>query len=323
MPKSDPQPHPITLQSRIPNDAKGLSLLAFLSQRFRYLDRAGWLDELRDGRIALNGQRATGDEQLRGGMKLRYEKLHREPQVSLDYHVLHQDASLLAINKPAHLPMHADGPFIRNTLIYRLREQFGEDLQLVHRLDRETSGVCMVAANKVAQAAVQAQFSPSAPGHGVRKVYLAVVHGILDQPMRCEQPIGHKHGREVTLRRSAASDAEQAKTACTVLEPVRHGPNKTLVRCLPETGRTHQIRVHLEQAGYPVVGDKLYGHPDSHYLAFVARMKAGRSVFEDTADAPNRHLLHAHQIYLRHPESDLEQCYEAPIPKEFEPWLLS
>jgi RluA family pseudouridine synthase len=323
MPKSDPQPHAITLQSRIPNDAKGLSLLAFLSQRFRYLDRDGWLAELDDGKLALDGERASGDEQLHGGMKLRYEKLHQEPQVSLDYRVLHQDASLLAVDKPSHLPMHADGPFIRNTLIHRLREQHGEQLQLVHRLDRETSGICIVATNKVAQAAVQAQFSPVGEGNSVRKVYLAVVHGRLDQAVRCEQPIGHKFGREVTLRRSAASDAENPKTACTTLEPVRHGPNKTLVRCLPETGRTHQIRVHLEQAGYPVVGDKLYGHPDSHYLAFVARMKAGESVFEDTAETPNRHLLHAHQIYLRHPDDDSEQCYEAPIPEEFERWLLS
>jgi 23S rRNA pseudouridine1911/1915/1917 synthase len=323
MTKSDPEPQAITLQSRIPNDAKGLRLLDFLAQRFRYLNRDGWRTELADDRIALDGISASGDEVLRGGMKLRYEKMHREPQVSLDFRVVHQDTALLAVDKPSHLPMHADGPFIRNTLIHQLREEHGEQLQLVHRLDRETSGICIVATNKVAQAAVQAQFSANGDPNSVRKVYLAVVHGRLEHALRCEQPIGHKFGREVTLRRSAADDAENPKAASTTLEPVRYGPNKTLVRCLPETGRTHQIRVHLEQAGHPVVGDKLYGHPDSHYLAFVARMKAGESVFEDTAEAPNRHLLHAHKIYLRHPNDDSEQCYEAPIPEEFERWLLS
>lgn len=304
----------------MPNDAHGLDLLAYLCRRFPYLTRAAWQAELADGRIQLDSTIATGGERLRRGMRLRYQKLHKEPQVSLDYRVLHHDASLLAVDKPAHLPMHADGPFIRNTLISRLREQFGEELQLVHRLDRETSGVCIVATNKAAQAAVQAQFGTHADG-GIRKVYLAVIHGQLRQSVRCQQPIGHKHGSEVTLRRSAAPDAVASKPAETLIEPLRHGTNKTLVRCLPATGRTHQIRVHLEHLGHPIVGDKLYGHDDSHYLAFVASMKAGASVFADTEEAPNRHLLHAHQIYLRHPSDDGERCYEAPLPAEFERWL--
>ena len=348
--KSDRLPHAISLQSRIPNDAKGQSLLGYLARRFPYLDRAGWQAELNDGRVALDDQQASGYEQLQGGMRLRYQKLHREPQVSLNFRVLHHDDSLLAVDKPAHLPMHADGPFIRNTLIYRLREQFGDGLQLVHRLDRETSGICIVATNKAAQAAVQAQFAQASPPNGkntangknppndqnptppanhtkqlgtVRKSYLAVVHGLLQRPLRCEQAIGHASNSIITLRRSAATDAKNTKPAATSFEPLRYGPNKTLLRCSPETGRTHQIRVHLEHAGYPIVGDKLYGHEDAHYLAFVARMKAGESVFEDTQDAPNRHLLHAHQIHLHHPTSGVEQCFEAPIPAEFERWLLS
>lgn len=323
MTKSGREPHQITLQSRIPNDAKGLSLLTFLSQRFRYLDRTAWSRELADGRIQLDGHVAGGDEVLRGGMKLRYDKLHREPEVRLDYRILHQDEWLLAVDKPAHLPMHADGPFIRNTLVYRLREQLGDDLQLVHRLDRETSGVCIVARSKTAQALIQSQFSPAPGESGVRKEYLAVVRGRLENVARCEQPIGHKRGREVSLRRSAAADAENPKSACTTVEPLRHGPDHTLVRCLPETGRTHQIRVHLEHLGHPIVGDKLYGHPDSHYLDFVARMKAGQSVFVATDDAPDRQLLHAHRLHLRHPNDDRETCFEAPMPEEFERWLLS
>ena len=321
-PRSDRKAHPITLQSRIPNDAKGTTLLNFLCERFRYLKRDGWIAELANGRIALDETKATGEEQLRGGMILRYQKDHTEPQVSLDFHILHQDADLLAINKPSHLPMHADGPFIRNTLIYRLREQFGSELQLIHRLDRETSGICIVATNKSAQAAVQSQFATSNQAGSLRKVYMAVVQGILKEPLRCDQPIGHSQHSKISLRRSADDDARNPKPACTVLEPVQHGNNKTLVRCLPETGRTHQIRVHLEHAGHPIIGDKLYGHPDANYLAFVARMKAGASVFEDTELVPNRHLLHAHQLHLRHPSTDQEQCLEAPIPKEFERWLL-
>jgi 23S rRNA pseudouridine1911/1915/1917 synthase len=316
---TEPAPSPITLQSRIPNDAAGMSLLAFLAKRFRYLDKAGWLKELAANRIRLDDKLASGEEPLRGGMRLKYEKLHQEPEVNLNYRVIHQDDGLMAIDKPPHLPMHADGPFIRNTLIHRLREDHDEQLQLLHRLDRETSGICIVAANKEAQAKMQLQFHQSI----IRKVYIAVVKGHISSPIRADQPIGHSSTSEIKLRRSAAPDAVHPKAASTAFEPIKHGPNKTLVRCIPETGRTHQIRVHLENLGYPIFGDKLYGHPDEHYLAFIKRMKAGKSVFEDTSKEPNRHLLHAHQIYLEHPSTDLETCYEAPIPEEFHRWLLS
>lgn len=319
-PKSDRNAHPITLRSRIPNEAKGKNLLSFLVQRFRYLDREAWQEELAGGRIALNDVPANGKELLRGGMTLRYDKLHREPQVSLNYHIVHQDEALIAVDKPAHLPMHADGPFIRNTLIYRLREQLGEDLQLVHRLDRETSGICILAANKLAQAAVQAQFGAQHETP-VRKTYLAVVHGRFEEAVRCERAIGHHPTSQVTLRRSAGDGAKEAKSAVTAFEPVRVGNHKSLVRCLPKTGRTHQIRVHLEHLGFPIVGDKLYGHPDGNYLAFVARMKAGDSVFKDTEAVPNRHLLHAHQIHLCHPSTEQQVCFEAPVPAEFDRWL--
>lgn len=314
-----PESQPITLQSRIPNDAAGKSLLSFLSQRFRYHSEQSWQLELDRGRLSLDSVAATGSEVLRGGMQLRYEKQHREPRVATDFRVLHRDEALMTVDKPAHVPMHADGPFIRNTLLSQLREQHGDELQLVHRLDRETSGICVVACTKDALKAMHLQFQNSL----VRKVYVAVVHGRMEQPATCGEAIGHKADSIVQLRRSAAADALAPKTARTRFEPVRQGPNKTLVRCLPETGRTHQIRVHLEHIGHPIVGDKLYGHPDSHYLDFVARMKAGETVFEDTADAPNRQLLHAHQIHLQHPTTEADTCFEAPIPAEFERWLLS
>lgn len=313
-----PEPQSITLQSRIPNDAAGKSLLAFLSERFRYHSSDQWQRELASGRISLDGARAAGDETLRIGMRLRYEKLHREPAVATDFQVLHQDEVLMSVDKPAHVPMHADGPFIRNTLINQLRTAHGSDLHLVHRLDRETSGVCLIARSKEALKAIHEQFQ----GNLVRKVYVAVVHGRLEAAVECRAAIGHKAETEVQLRRSADDDARAPKAACTRFEPIRQGPNKTLVRCLPQTGRTHQIRVHLEHLGHPVVGDKLYGQPDSHYLEFVARMKAGESVFDEAPDKPNRQLLHSFQISLKHPTTAEQQRFEAPIPAEFARWLL-
>jgi len=308
---------PIVLTSRIPNEAKGRTLLDFLASRFRYHDRSHWQRELAEQRLQLDGKRANGHETLRPGMRLRYEKLHREPPVDFGYRVLHEDAELLVVDKPAHLPMHADGPFIRNTLIARLRAEHGADLQLVHRLDRETSGVVVVARDKRSQAAVQEQF-----GQGLRKRYLAVVHGLVEQPFTCDEAIGHHPSSEVRLRRTAAPDALDPQPAHTEVVPERRGAHRSLVACAPTTGRTHQIRAHLEHRGHAIVGDKLYGRPDADYLDFVRRMKAGESVFQERPDEPNRQLLHAASITFCHPRDQREVCYEAPTPAEFERWLL-
>lgn len=307
----------IYLRSRVPNWAAGLSLCELLRQRFEYHDDVGWQSQLEAGRLQLDGAVADGTEKLRAGMELCYRKLHREPEVAADFAVLHQDEHLLVLDKPAHLPVHADGPFLRNTLIYLARARFGDALQLCHRLDRETSGVVVLARSKQVQAAVQAQF-----GGGVEKEYLALVHGRLQAATKCYAPIGHHPASEVRLRRCAAPDAVRPRPAETSFEPLRHGGSHTLVRCRPVTGRTHQIRAHLEHLGHPVVGDKLYGRTDADYLEFVRRMKAGGSVFVEPSGRPNRQLLHAHALTLSHPQSGRRVRFEAPAPDEFERWLL-
>lgn len=314
---SRPAPQPIVLTSRIPNEATGRTLLEFLCQRFRYHDREHWQQELTQQRLQLDGLPANGSESLRAGMRLRYEKQHREPPADLSYRVLHQDEHLLVVDKPAHLPMHADGPFIRNTLIWKLRDDHGDQLQLVHRLDRETSGVVVVARDKQSQALIQRQF-----GSGLRKGYLAVVHGVVHATFACDEPIGHHPESEVRLRRTARPDAKRPQSAHTVVTPVRVASSRSLVQCEPTTGRTHQIRAHLEHRGHPIVGDKLYGRADGDYLDFVRRMKAGESVFETTDGQPNRQLLHASTITFRHPGDEQPVTYEAPMPPEFERWLL-
>lgn len=307
----------VVLRSRVPNSAAGLDLLAFLSQRFRYHDEAGWREQLEAGRLQLDGASADGTETLRAGMELCYRKSHQEPEVAADFAAIYQDEHLLVLDKPAHLPVHADGPFLRNTLIYLARARFGDTLQLCHRLDRETSGVVVLARSKQVQAEVQAQF-----GGGVEKDYLAVVHGHLRAPTTCDAPIGHHPTSEVRLRRCAAPDAIRPRPAETSFEPLRHGAAHTLVRCRPVTGRTHQLRVHLEHLGHPVVGDKLYGREDADYLEFVRSMKAGGSVFVEPSGRPNRQLLHAHALTLSHPQSGRRVRFEAPAPDEFERWLL-
>jgi RluA family pseudouridine synthase len=214
--------------------------------------------------------------------------------------------------------MHADGPFVRNTFIHLLRTRLASPaLQLVHRLDRETSGLCVVPRTRAARKALQDQFRTGT----VQKTYVAVVHGRVERDFACEQPIGLSGSSAVALRRTALPEAIEPRPACTRFEVLKRGAARTMLRCVPQTGRTHQIRVHLEAAGFPLLGDKLYGRCDADYLAFVARVKAGGDARDVPADQPDRHLLHASELCFDHPKTGQRLTFSSAPPAIFESWL--
>jgi len=310
---------PLQLASRIPHDVAAASLLDYLVRRFPYLDRDGWTAEVEAGRLSLDGRPARLGTVVHAGQRLVWSKPHREPEVARDVQILHADQHLVVVDKPAHLPSHADGPFVRNTLIHIVRERLGApDLRLVHRLDRETSGVCVLAHTEAARAFVAEQFARSTAA----KTYVAVVRGAPTEPVfEVDRAIGRAAASAIALRRSAAADARDPKPARTAFEVLRVVGERASIRCTPRTGRTHQIRVHLEAIGHPVLGDKLYGRPDADYLAFVQRVKAGGSPADVPAGEPHRHLLHAERLAIVHPATGESVAWQAPTPAEFTNWL--
>ncbi|MCA8974219.1 MAG: RluA family pseudouridine synthase, partial [Planctomycetes bacterium] len=291
----------------------------YLAERFRYHDRATWTGEAREGRLLLDGEVAAPDAVARTGAILVYRKPHREPPIDRSIRLIHQDADIAVVDKPAQLRVHADGPFLRHVLIHLLRTECGiADATLVHRLDRETSGLVVVARSRTARRHLESQFATGT----VEKEYLAVVHGIPPGPFCCRQPIGHAADSKVALRRSAAADARNPKAARTEFGIEERGPCRTLLRCRPHTGRTHQIRVHLEHCGFPIVGDKLYGRSDDDYLGFVQAVKAGADARTATDGRPSRQLLHAASLTIRHPVGERSMTFFSPLPDEFRRWLV-
>jgi 23S rRNA pseudouridine1911/1915/1917 synthase len=139
---------PIALRSRVPAASAGQTLLEYLTSRFRYHDAAQWRAEITAGRVQADERPCTPQLRLRAGAQITYWRWHQEPWADLGFTIVHQDADLVVVDKPAHLPVHGDGPFVQNTLVHRLRERLSEpDLHLVHRLDRETSGICGSSSN--------------------------------------------------------------------------------------------------------------------------------------------------------------------------------
>ena len=304
----------LSLSSRVPGWAQDALLSQFLEQRFRYRDLEGWLKEIADGKLLVDGRVADATTRVHRGQSVTYTTDHREPEVELKVPVLYQDEDLAVINKPAMLPCHADGNFVRHTLAYQLRQSLGK-LSLVHRLDRETSGIMLIARNKKTQRNMAEQFSQGV----IEKTYLAVAHGQINSDFSARGSIGRASDSKITLRRAVvADDAPDAQQARTDFSVVRALPDRTLLRCEPRTGRTHQIRVHLTAAGHPLLGDKLYGRSDEQYLTFVHHVKAGGSANFSPDGQPGRQLLHAASLRFAHPTTGKRLFFEVEMPQDMQ-----
>jgi 23S rRNA pseudouridine1911/1915/1917 synthase len=307
------------LSSRVPPAAAGLPLATWLSRRFRYQDDAGWRAEIAAGRLQRNGRAAAADELLATGDLIAYRPVHREPRADTAIAIVHDEPSFAVVFKPAHLVAHADGAFVQNTFFRVLERHYRErgerpELRLAHRLDRETSGLMVVAKTAAASQSLQQQFAAGT----VRKEYLALVHGeVGGDELLIEGAIGDDPQSEISIRRAVvADDAPFARPARTRVRVEQRLAGYTLVRALPETGRTHQIRVHLLHVGHPLVGDKLYGRTDAEYLDYVRFVKAGGDPWWDGRLLAGRQMLHAAALTFRHPERGTPSAFAAAMPAD-------
>ena len=231
------------------------------------------------------------------------------PETLLDIQlpILMRGHGWLAVDKPSGVLVHPVNRVRENSLIRILRRQEGqEELRLAHRLDRETSGVLLVAETSSAASVLSRAFMNGE----VHKEYLALVDGVVhDDAGRIDLPIGDAVESRIYVRREAGR-GQSAQTGWTV---ERRFPDRTLLRVTPETGRRHQIRVHLAEIGHPVLGDILYGRPDDDYLTLV---RDGRDVRRERG-GPLRQLLHCTRLVFRDPSGDRVEV-TSPLPADFE-----
>lgn len=210
--------------------------------------------------------------------------------------ILHEDADLLAINKPAGLVCHPTKGDVYSSLISRVRLHLGEGLSahLVNRLDRETSGVILIAKSPEADAALKKLFAL----RRVEKEYLAIAHGhFAADSAVCEAPLGKDEQAIIAIKDCVRPDGAAARTEFAVERRFERGAAPfTLLRVRPHTGRKHQIRIHLQHLGHPLVGDKLYGGDERLYLDFVLRQLTAeqRAVLQLPCQALHAAVLRLH-----------------------------
>ena len=245
--------------SFVPEKENTCLLLDFLASRYKRFDRNGWEEEIRKGKVKVEGEVIC--------LPLAVLKKHArisycpgdlpEPSADLAYKVHYEDEYFLILEKSGNLCVHPTGPFYRNTLWYQASLVYGE-LKFVQRLDKETSGLLIAARSRKAAAAMDNGRTP------LHKEYLAMVHGNFYGKVQAvgrlvpdERSSIKKKKRFLFAGNDGNSRGESAETI--LIREREIPPEMTLVRVLPVTGRQHQIRATLYSLGFPLVGDKLYG----------------------------------------------------------------
>ncbi len=277
----------------------------FLRERLPEYSRARLQDWIEQGRVLVNGAPAKRSHLLKGAERIHVQPgelapLRATPE-DLPLEVLYEDADVIAINKPAGMVVHTGAGRHSGTLVNALLHRFGKlstvggELRpgIVHRLDRFTSGVILVARNDAAHRNLAGQFA----ARQVEKIYVALVHGqVKNDQGRVNTPIARDPVRRVRM----TARLEHGRQAITSYRVLKRFEGLTFLEVRIGTGRTHQIRVHLASIGHPVVGDKLYGAP---------------------ASSLGRYFLHARQITFTSPSSAERVTVAAPMPADLENFL--
>jgi 23S rRNA pseudouridine1911/1915/1917 synthase len=334
----------------VPSELAGLRLDVAVTRLAPELSRARVQQLLEQGRVTVGGRTLRASHRVLGGERIAVEVPPPEPTAvapqDLPLTVLHEDADLLVLDKAAGMVVHpARGTphsTVVNALLFRLTqggpapdesgraagqpdeaapERAGGSggrersegppveigvarLGLVHRLDKETSGCLVVARTEAALQALQAQWK----GRSVEKIYLALCHGALAAAGRLDTPYG-RHPRDRTRYTGKIESARRALTEWRVRE--RFGTGASLAEVTLHTGRTHQIRVHLSEAGHPLLADPVYGGARRE-----ARLPAVDPV-RRAAEAIGRQALHAARLAFDHPRTGRRMTFEAPLPADF------
>ncbi len=297
----------------------GRTLLDFVAERFTYRSREEWQQEIEAGRFLVNDEGpALAMTMLFAGDRLVYLMPElEEPRVERRFSVLHEDDDLLVVDKPANLPCHPGGRFFRHTLWALLKEEHGlAQPSLINRLDRETSGIVVVAKNIKAARCCCQQFAT----HLVRKSYRVMVEGEFPvESLQAEgrlflDPASAVRKKFRYYPRKGAESSPVGGECSTTFRLLRYENGISLLEAVPITGRCHQIRATLCSLGFPVVGDKLYGVDEQLFLCF---RQGSLTAHDRQRLRMPRQALHAASLQLAHPADGRELSFFSSLPPEF------
>ncbi|MBA3499291.1 MAG: RluA family pseudouridine synthase [Myxococcota bacterium] len=313
----DGSPRIIERRLDVPPELAGLRLDHFIKTQIPRLSRTRiqHVIETQLSRLAGTGSLKSSTKIAAGDRFVIRRPAKQEPPCPRTFTIVAEDARFIVIDKPALLPVHASAKYYFNTLTRVLGERFPDEpeLQICHRLDRETSGCLVVARDREAAATLKGAFATKSK---VRKEYVALVHGqppwdaesVIDIPLRLALP-----GDPTRLPHVRMLPGPGGLPSITKVRVEQRHADTALVRCTLVTGRQHQIRAHLAAVGFPIVGDKLYTHGDDAFIRFC-----DEGLVPELAKlfVLPRQALHAARVTFPHPATAAQVTAEAPIPPD-------
>jgi 23S rRNA pseudouridine1911/1915/1917 synthase len=326
MPRSDKAPAPKRLHAEADAGHDGIRLDRFLSMRLPELSRTRVQSLIKQGRVSL-GSATIVDAKYRVKPGERFAldvppAAAAEPGAeTIPLDVVHEDDALIVIDKPAGLVVHPGAGHAKGTLVNALIAHCGTSLSgiggvarpgIVHRLDKDTSGLMVVAKTDRAHRALAKQFADHGRTGELERGYLALVWGSPSRPHgTIDAPIG-RHPASRTKMAVLPGKGRAAVTHWRVVETFGRGkePIASLIECTLETGRTHQVRVHLAHIGHPLIGDPLYGQ------GFKSKLRKLPEPLQGKLAALSRQALHATHLAFVHPVSGTLLKFNSPLPAD-------
>ena len=307
----------------VPLNSHGYRIDKFLQSQINELSRTRLQALIRDGQVKINNiiinstsKKIKEEDQIKVNFPPSKETLIKPNKIPLD--ILYDDSDIIVVNKAPGVVVHPGAGNYNNTIVNGLLYKYKNNLSsvggklrpgIVHRIDKDTSGVIVIAKNDNAHINLSKQFSD----HSIKRVYEALVWGSL-KPQNGK--INEKISRSVRNRQLMAVRKEKGKIAITNYKTLKvfqnlNIPKISLIECQLETGRTHQIRVHMNFKGNPILGDKSYGRKKRKYKKIDLSLEKKINNF-------NRQALHAKSLGFIHPKTKKEVFFEAIRPDDFE-----
>jgi len=307
-------------------DHAGERLDRVLARTFPDISRSRFQDLIARGLVSVDGRTIVeARERVKPGMAVDFGMPEAEPATPepqpMPLKILHEDDHLVVLDKPAGLVVHPAAGNPSGTLVNALIAHCGESLSgiggvkrpgIVHRLDKDTSGVMVVAKTDLAHRSLSRQFAAHGRDGKLNRSYLALVWGAPERRQGAVRaPLGRASANRTKI--GVRDDGREAVTNYRVLEtyPAAGKPKAALVRCELETGRTHQIRVHLAHIGHPLLGDQTYG---AGFRASAGGLPPGARA---ALSALGRQALHAERLGFEHPASGAEVSFASEPPEDF------